>query len=65
MRKLIPFLLLLAFAASPASAQGTSQERSDCMGDALRFLQLRHSLCRRNRILPERKFGATEPRLPP
>ena len=37
MRKLIPFLLLLAFAATPAWAQGTSQERSDCMGDALRF----------------------------
>lgn len=37
MRKLIPFLLLLAFAATPAWAQGTTQERSDCMGDALRF----------------------------
>ncbi len=37
MRKLIPFLLLLAFVATPAWAQGTSQERSDCMGDALRF----------------------------
>ncbi len=37
MRKLIPFSLLLALAASPAAAQGTSQERSDCMGDALRF----------------------------
>ncbi|PPD03192.1 MAG: hypothetical protein CTY36_08310 [Methylocystis sp.] len=38
MRKLIPFLLLLAFgAATPAYAQGTSQERSDCMGDAMRF----------------------------
>ncbi|CCJ09105.1 hypothetical protein [Methylocystis sp. SC2] len=37
MRKLIPFLLLLAFAATPAWAQGTSQERSDCMGDALKF----------------------------
>lgn len=37
MRKHIPFLLLLAFAATPACAQGTSQERSDCMGDALRF----------------------------
>lgn len=41
MRKLIPFSLLLALssalAASPAAAQGTAQERSDCMGDALRF----------------------------
>ena len=37
MRKLILYSLLLAFAASPASAQGTAQERSDCMGDALRF----------------------------
>lgn len=37
MRKLIPFSLLLALAASPAWAQGTAQERSDCMGDALRF----------------------------
>jgi hypothetical protein len=37
MRKLIPFSLLLAFAVSPAAAQGTAQERSDCMGDAFRF----------------------------
>ena len=37
MRKLILYSLLLAFAASPASAQGTAQERSDCMGDAMRF----------------------------
>ncbi|MFO1101885.1 MAG: hypothetical protein U1E20_03150 [Methylocystis sp.] len=41
MRKLLPFSLLLALfsalAASPVAAQGTSQERSDCMGDALRF----------------------------
>lgn len=37
MRKLIPFSLLLALSASPALAQGTSQERSDCMGDAFRF----------------------------
>ncbi len=42
MRKLIPlsflFPFLLAFAAAtPASAQGTTQERSDCMGDAMRF----------------------------
>ncbi len=37
MRLLIPFSLVLAFAATPAWAQGTSQERSDCMGDALRF----------------------------
>jgi hypothetical protein len=37
MRNLIPFSLLLAFAATPAWAQGTTQERSDCMGDALRF----------------------------
>lgn len=37
MRNLIPFSLLLAFAAPPALAQGTTQERSDCMGDALRF----------------------------
>ncbi|MBM3550626.1 MAG: hypothetical protein FJX45_02435 [Alphaproteobacteria bacterium] len=37
MRKFIPFSLVLALAASPAAAQGTAQERSDCMGDALRF----------------------------
>ncbi|PWB89421.1 hypothetical protein C5688_15995 [Methylocystis sp. MitZ-2018] len=38
MRKLIPFSFFLAFvAATPAYAQGTSQERSDCMGDAMRF----------------------------
>ncbi|QGM92827.1 hypothetical protein F7D13_01665 [Methylocystis rosea] len=38
MRKLIPFSFLWAFvAATPAYAQGTSQERSDCMGDAMRF----------------------------
>lgn len=37
MRQFIPFSLVLALAASPATAQGTSQERSDCMGDALRF----------------------------
>jgi len=37
MRKLLPFLLLVTLGAAPASAQGTSQERSDCMGDALRF----------------------------
>ncbi len=42
MRKLIPFSFLFPFllafaAATSASAQGTSQERSDCMGDALRF----------------------------
>ena len=38
MRKLIPLSFLLAFAAAtPAHAQGTSQERSDCMGDAMRF----------------------------
>jgi hypothetical protein len=37
MRKLISFSLLLTLAASPAAAQGTAQERSDCMGDALRF----------------------------
>ena len=30
-------LLCAALAASPASAQGTAQERSDCMGDALRL----------------------------
>lgn len=29
----VPFLL----AAAPALAQGTAQERSACMGDALRF----------------------------
>jgi hypothetical protein len=38
MRKLIPLSLLLALAAAPAAwAQGTAQERSDCMGDAMRF----------------------------
>ncbi len=37
MRKLIPFSLLFALAASPAAAQGTAQERSACMGDAFRF----------------------------
>ncbi|MGD9543481.1 MAG: hypothetical protein AB7F41_03675 [Methylocystis sp.] len=37
MRKLIPYSLLLALAATSASAQGTAQERSDCMGDAMRF----------------------------
>jgi hypothetical protein len=38
MRKLIPLSILLALAAAPAAwAQGTAQERSDCMGDAMRF----------------------------
>lgn len=38
MRKLISLSLLLAFTAAPAAwAQGTAQERSDCMGDAMRF----------------------------
>jgi hypothetical protein len=27
----------LLLAATPAAAQGTAQQRSDCMGDALRF----------------------------
>lgn len=29
--------LALAFAISPASAQGTAEERSACMGDAFQF----------------------------
>jgi len=37
MRILISLSLFFAFAASPAFSQGTAQERSDCMGDALRF----------------------------
>ncbi|MDP3554726.1 hypothetical protein [Methylocystis sp.] len=42
MRKLLPFSILFSFllafaAATSASAQGTTQERSDCMGDAMRF----------------------------
>lgn len=37
MRKFILFALLAALAATPAAAQGTAQERSDCMGDAMRF----------------------------
>lgn len=28
---------VLIFAAAPAAAQGTAQERSDCTGDAFRF----------------------------
>ncbi|WP_442753834.1 hypothetical protein ACNHKD_12610 [Methylocystis sp. JAN1] len=35
MRKIL--FSFLMFAAAPAFAQGTAQERSDCMGDALRF----------------------------
>ncbi len=35
MRKIIFAAALLS--AAPAFAQGTAQERSDCMGDALRF----------------------------
>lgn len=38
MRSLFQTLILLAlFGASPALAQGTAEERSDCMGDALKF----------------------------
>ena len=37
MRRLTPLSLIFVFAAVPACAQGTAQERSDCMGDALRF----------------------------
>jgi len=29
--------VLLAFAAAPALAQGTAEQRSDCMGDAFKF----------------------------
>lgn len=36
MRHIFAVAYVLAFAA-PALAQGTAQERSDCMGDALRF----------------------------
>ncbi|WP_424362245.1 hypothetical protein [Methylocystis parvus] len=35
MRKII--LATAMFCSVPAFAQGTAQERSDCMGDALRF----------------------------
>lgn len=38
MRRLfIVSALLAVFGAGPAMAQGTAQERSDCMGDAIRF----------------------------
>ena len=38
MRRLFIVSALLAiFGAGPAMAQGTAQERSDCMGDAIRF----------------------------
>jgi len=38
MLRLISLALLFAIAAAaPAAAQGTAQERSDCMGDALKF----------------------------
>lgn len=38
MLRLIPLSLLFAIAAAaPAAAQGTAQERSDCMGDAFKF----------------------------
>lgn len=38
MRRAISLSLLFSIAAmASASAQGTAQERSDCMGDALRF----------------------------
>jgi hypothetical protein len=36
MRNII-FALVMSSVAAPAFAQGTSQERSDCMGDAFRF----------------------------
>ncbi len=36
MRRILTFAFVLASAA-PALAQGTSQERSACMGDAMRF----------------------------
>ncbi|QGM99155.1 hypothetical protein [Methylocystis parvus] len=36
MRKILMIPLFVA-AASPAFAQGTAQERSACMGDAVRF----------------------------
>lgn len=29
--------MLAVFGAAPATAQGTAQERSDCMGDAFKF----------------------------
>lgn len=37
MRKIFLALATLSIVTGPAFAQGTTQERSDCMGDALRF----------------------------
>lgn len=36
MRKIF-FALIMSGIAAPAFAQGTAEERSDCMGDAFRF----------------------------
>lgn len=38
MRRFLMISAMLAvFGAAPATAQGTAQERSDCMGDAFKF----------------------------